>query len=251
MKNVMTCAEAEELLGAYALDALPAAERARVDEHLQSCADHRAAAEELKHVAPLLALTVEERAASPGLRQRILDAVSQEPQTAAPQSAIVPVRPSEASGPMVAPRAATRRRWQWGSRIAGLAAAAVLLVGAGIAIGRLTVPPGATPQLVTWTFNGNSLAPNARAHLIYYKDQQRAVLDVTGLPALSQGRVYELWLFKAGKPIDAGIASTDRGLVVRLDQDLGQYNQIAITIEPGEQPQPTSSPILVGSLRSA
>jgi anti-sigma-K factor RskA len=251
MKNVISCVEAEELLGAYALDALPAADRARVDEHLQVCAEHRAAAQELKHVAPLLALTVEERAASPELRQRILDAVSQEPQTAAPQSAVVPVRPLEASGRIVAPSATMRRRWRWGSRIAGLAAAAVLLVGAGIGIGRLTVEPGATPQLVTWSFHGNSLAPNARAHLVYFKDQQRAVLDVTGLPALPQGTLYELWLFKAGKPIDAGVASTNGGLVVRLDQDLGQYSQIAITIEPGEQPQPTSSPILVGSLRSA
>ena len=38
----MSCAEAEDLLGAYALEALPEEEARRVEEHLRSCAEHRA-----------------------------------------------------------------------------------------------------------------------------------------------------------------------------------------------------------------
>lgn len=246
----MSCAEAEELLGAYALDALDTAERGRLDEHLQTCAEHRAAADELKHLTPLLALTVEERAASPELRRRIVEAVARESQAPTPE----PVAHAQASGTKarrLRPSLTTRWRRQWRPSIAALAAAAVLLLGAGVGIGRLTTPTTPSPQVVAWTFTGNSLAPNARANLVYFQDQQRAVLEVSGLPDLSPGRVYQLWLFKAGKPIDTGVASTNGGLVARLDKDLGQYSQLAITIEPGEQAQPTSSPILVGSLRSS
>ena len=78
MRPVMTCADVEELLGAYALGALSDAERARVEEHLPTCTEHQVAAEELRQVTPLLALTVDEREASPELRQRILDAARAE-----------------------------------------------------------------------------------------------------------------------------------------------------------------------------
>lgn len=252
MKKVMTCAEAEELLGAYTLDALPEGERARVQEHLLTCSEHRDAVEELRQVTPLLALTVEERDASPELRRRILDAVRREPQAPAAAGPEDRTGAPETPGRIVVPGPAFRRRWQWRPRmVATAAAAALLLLAAGVGLGRLTSPTAPTQQLVTWTFSGNSLAPDARARLVYFKDQQQAVVDVTGLPALSPGQVYELWLFKDGKPIDAGVASTNGGLVARLNRNLGEYSQIAITIEPGEQPQPTSSPILLGTLRSA
>jgi anti-sigma factor RsiW len=249
MKNVMTCAEAEELLGAYALDAIPEDDRLRMTEHLASCPEHRAAVEELRSVAPSLALMVEEREASPELRRRIIDAVQRTPQFAGTPSAAVPPE-ARPTAPKARPARERPRRWQWQPRIAALAAAAVLLLGLGIGIGRFTTPP-ASQQLMTWSFSGNSLAPAAQAHLVYFKDQQKAVVEVSGLPALSVGQVYEMWLFQAGKPIDAGVASTSGGLVARLDRDLAQYNQFAITVEPGEQPQPTTSPILVGSLKAA
>jgi anti-sigma factor RsiW len=249
MKSVITCAEAEELLGAYALDALSDSDRARMDEHLANCREHRAAGEELKRVAPALALMVDERQASPDLRRRILDAVSHEPQSAARPAPAV-LQPSDARRRAITPRPTAARRWQWRPRIAALAAAAVLLLAAGIGIGRLTAAP-ANQQLVTWTFSGNAAAPNAAAHLVYFKDQRKAVVEVTGLPALSAGQVYEMWLFQAGKPFDAGVAASSGRLVASLDRDLGQYSQFAITVEPGEQLQPTTSPILVGSLNSS
>ena len=49
--------EADDLLAAYALDALPEAEARRVEEHLRSCAEHRAAAAELRQTGSMLSLT--------------------------------------------------------------------------------------------------------------------------------------------------------------------------------------------------
>ena len=72
--TAMNHAEAEEFLGAYALDALTRDERQRMEEHLGSCEEHRDAAAELRATASLLALTVEDRDPSPALRRRIIDA---------------------------------------------------------------------------------------------------------------------------------------------------------------------------------
>lgn len=237
MRPVMTCADVEELLGAFALGA--DAERARVEEHLRTCTEHQVAAEELEHVTPLLALTVDEREASPELRQRILDAVRRESQLPSPQPVAAAAEP---------PAQAIRRRWQLPRRTAALAAAAVILLAVGAVIGHFTTQP-APSQVVAYTFAGNSLAPQAQAHLVYFKNQQQAVVDVTGLPALTPGQVYEMWLFQGTLPIDAGVGATSGTLVPKMDRDLGQYQQFAITVEPGEQPQPTTSPILAGQLR--
>lgn len=239
MRPVMACADVEELLGAYALGALSDAERARVEEHLRTCTEHQVASEELLQVTPLLAMTVDEREASPELRQRILDALSREPQLPRPQPTVAASQP---------PVQATPRRRQLPRRSAALAAAAVILLAVGAAIGHFTTQP-APSQVVAYTFAGNSLAPQAQAHLVYFKNQRQAVVEVTGLPALTPSQVYEMWLFQGNHPIDAGVAATSGTLVARMDRDLGQYQQFAITVEPGEQQQPTTSPILAGQLQ--
>jgi anti-sigma-K factor RskA len=239
MKRAMTCAEVEELLGAYALDALLADDRAAVEEHLRSCAEHETAAQELRHVTPLLALTADEREPSPELRRRIVNALKNEPQLPERQAPATPPAPERRGSAM---------RWRFQPRVAALALAAIVLLAVGAAIGHLTTQPTLNQQVVAYTFHGNSLAPGAQARLVYFKDQQQAVLDVTGLPALRAGHVYEIWLFQGAKPIDVGVAATDGELVARLDRNLGQYQQLAITMEPGEQIQPTTNPILVGRL---
>lgn len=244
----LTHAEVDELLGAYALDALAESDRRRVEEHLADCEEHRRAAGELAAVTPRLALAVEEREPAPELRQRILDAIEQEKRaSSAPGSGAAP--PSDhAVVPL--PRADRRARLGRQPTIAALAVAALFLLAVGIGIGRLSAgSPPSQQQLTTWTFTGNSQAPGAVAHLVYFTAEHRAVLEVTGLKSLSPGHVYELWLFKGTTPIDAGVGQAPNGtLVAPLSADLSQYSQIAMTVEPGEQPKPTTSPILVGKL---
>lgn len=233
-------AEVDDLLGAYALGALAASDRERVEEHLAGCQRHAADAANLVRVTSTLALTVADRDPSPELRGRILDAIrAEEPSAAAPL-----VRPVGAAGAKV-------RRWtSWlqQPRSAILAAAAIVMLVLGIAIGRLTAPPGSVAHVTTWTFRGTAQAPNTVARIAYFADDHRAVAEVSGLKPLNPGQVYELWLFKGSTPVDAGVGLAPNGSIVVQLGDLRQYSEIAITVEPGEQPKPTGTPILAGKL---
>lgn len=240
----LTHAEADEMLAAYALGALAPADLQRVEEHLATCARHAQAAAELVRVTPALALTAPDREPSPELRGRILAALRSE-EAAVPRPPAA--QPPEAFPPR--PRSAGRR---WPARVATLAAAALLLLAVGIAIGRLTAPQPAVAQVTTWTFHGNAPMPGAVAHLVYFNADHRAVLEVDGLEPLRPGQVYEVWLFKGTTPIDAGIGQLRNGtLVAPLRGDLTSYSQIAMTVEPGEQPKPTGTPILLGKLTTS
>jgi hypothetical protein len=74
---------------------------------------------------------------------------------------------------------------------------------------------------------------------------------VTGsLAPLPEGQVYELWFRDRGGTMmnPAGIFTPSDGLV-NADVTLGQdMDLLAVTVEPGFQPQPTSDPILVAEL---
>jgi anti-sigma-K factor RskA len=218
--------EVEELLGAYALGALAGSDLQRVRDHLASCDQHARAAADLKRVTPALALSVEDREPSPLLRGRILAALQSPPmQVARPQ----------------------RRRPRL---VVAAAAAAIVLIAAGIGIGRLSAPQPAPAPVTTWVFRGNTHAPGAVARLVYFNREHRAILEITGLKPLNAGQVYEMWLFHGASPVDSGVAQAPSGTLVAQLGDLAGYSQFAVTVEPGEQPQPTSSPILIGKLSS-
>lgn len=236
----MDCREAEELLGAYALDALEAEEARRMEEHLASCSEHAMAAAELRQTRSLLALTVEDAAPSDELRDRILQAVKTDPSA---ESSTFPARERV----RVPIRRAPLPRW--GPRPAFLAAAAALLLALGI--GGVIGYQLSQSQQLAYTFVGDpSRAPGAEARLVYLKDRKQAVLSVTGLPRLAAGQVYELWLIRGGQAVDEGVSAQANGrLGLQVAVDLTQYDELAITIEQGEQPQPTSTPILAGHLR--
>ena len=79
----MNCEQAEELLGAYAVDALDAEEAAAFRAHIASCSNHASAAAELRAVAARLPELAGERDAPVALRSRVLDAIAATPQDAA------------------------------------------------------------------------------------------------------------------------------------------------------------------------
>jgi anti-sigma-K factor RskA len=241
--TAMTCAEAEELLGAYALEALPEDDMLRVQQHLLTCAEHRASAAELRRTTLLLPLTVEDREPSPDLRTRIIELVKATPaQPAAPR----------ARGVTVVPRRPIARLTTWAARSSRFAVAAAVALALGIA-GLIGYQLGQAGQAqVTYAFQGDATAaPGAEARLVYFKDRKQAVVAATGLPRLTSGQVYEMWLIKNGVPVDKGISSSPGGDIgAQISGDLAQFQQFAITIEPGEQQLPTTKPILVGNLQT-
>ena len=244
----MSHAEAEELLGAYALEALPEAEARRVEEHLRTCAEHRVAAAELRRTSALLPLTTEEGNPSPDLRARIIAAVK-----ATPTQPLEPVEPSrDTRAVAVLPTRRMSRLSTWAVQSRRLAVAAVVTLALGIG-GLIGYQLGHSAQAqVAYTFQGDpTAAPGAEARLVYFKDRKQAVVVVSGLPHLSSGQVYEMWLIKDGVPVDKGISTSETGdLAAQVSGDLSQFQQFAITIESGEQPLPTMKPILVGALQA-
>ncbi|HVH66006.1 MAG TPA: anti-sigma factor [Candidatus Acidoferrum sp.] len=240
--NPLTEAEVEDLLAGYALDALTAEEAGQMEAHLRQCSQHQQAAAELRQTATRLALAVDDQEPPARLRQRVAEAAraaSQEgPARAATSDARLPLRmPAQPS---------IWRRWrvQPGQLVA--AAAVIIALGVGTLFGTRI----AAPQQQTWSFAGNQLAPGAHATLVYDRDRHTAVLAVTGLPALGPGQLYQVWLIEKNAPVDAGVSGQAGGnLLVRISKDPTQYQTLAITIEPGEQTQPTTTPILAGTLR--
>src|SRR2546426_3004029 len=82
----MNCDEVEDILGAYALDALPGELSAEVTAHLATCSKHAEAAE-LRNVAGALAFAAPEAQPSAALKTRLMDAVRADsaPPTEAPK----------------------------------------------------------------------------------------------------------------------------------------------------------------------
>ena len=246
--SLMNCAEAEELLGAYALEALPEGEARRVEEHLRSCAEHRAAAAELRRTSALLPLTVEEGDPSPELRARIIEAVKATPahREGAGHTVQAAREPRGTGAPIR--RMPALRAWAARSSRLAVAAAVALALGIGGLIG-YQLGHGSAAQ-VAYTFQGDpTAAPGAEARLVYFKDRKQAVVAASGLPRLASGQVYEMWLIKNGVPVDKGISTSLSGDIgAQVSGDLSEFQQFAITIEPGEQSLPTTKPILVGKL---
>src|SRR2546425_3101381 len=79
----MNCDEVEDILGAYALDALPGGLSADVTAHLATCSKHPEAAE-LRAVASALAFAAPEAQPSTALKTRLMAAVREDSSASAP-----------------------------------------------------------------------------------------------------------------------------------------------------------------------
>lgn len=237
---------ADDLIGAYVLDAVDDDERRLVDAHLSECAACRTEVRELGEA--VFHLNDGSDVAPPTyLRAQILTAIAATSE-GVPDSAefndAAAMNTSEKSR-QTAGRLNNKSVW-------GLAAAGLLAVG-GWGIWQNVsddlspideVIQAADAETFTAQYEGETLSVVASSSL------DRAVLQAGDLPTLDEGKTYQAWWVGADQTItSAGVISSDASLAdleVALEGDPDGGSAFALSVEPtGGSQQPTTDPIVV------
>ncbi|MGH8885632.1 MAG: anti-sigma factor domain-containing protein [Egibacteraceae bacterium] len=253
--------EAHTLVGAYALDAMDAAQRRMFEAHLDECAQCRIEVAELQATAALLGQAAE-AVPPPGMRHRVLEAIDAIRQDA-------PVVPLDSS------RSQRWRRQRSGTAAArrrpALAAVAAVLAFAVLALGTLYAQTAARlkrvdEQIATVDAGGDLVAalsaPDARisdvtvptggsAWFVWSDRRNVGVLVGDRLPAAPLGRAYALWLINGGHAEYAGsFDPAGGGRVAQVVKgDVTNADQLGVTAEPAGVPvRPTGGPVMSASL---
>ena len=250
----MTTAELHTLTGAYAVHALSDRESEEFARHLSVCPACAQEVRELRETAARLALAAAETPPS-DFRERVLTAITETRQL-----------------PPLVPESDHRRpsRWRlWRHRLPQLALAAcmvIALVAVGVAVdaehqvsqqrsataaaqqqasklSQLLVAPDAT-------FHNGELTGGGSSTVVASAQLGQVAFVYHGLPALPDGKVYELWYSKGGVMVPAGLVSSSSGSGAKLlDGSPTGAAGVGVTVEPaGGSARPTTSPILLTSL---
>jgi anti-sigma-K factor RskA len=242
----MNCSEAEELIGAYALDALPSDEAAALRAHIAGCPDHASKAAELRAVASTLAGAPDPVPPPARLRERVFAAVAQTPQEAPASRVPLSIDGARRTGGR-APWRSVRPLQAW----AALAAAVI----AGLLVWNVALQAGddgarfdATRATSATTLQAHGAAGSGTA--LYFADEDAVVLVADGIDQLDSTRTYQLWALTSDRPVSLGIMRPDAdghmASVAKLDAGA---TGIAITVEPaGGSVQPTTEPVFTAEL---
>lgn len=275
-------------LDLYALDALPPREAEAVEEALVSAPeDQRASmfahiASTQKVAADMVAVAGLDTAPPPALRARVLDEVAararrdraggpRDDDDDATGDRVPGDRPG-GGGSVTSLDAMRERRRPRMWTVIGAAAAAILLVAAGVGIGRITdgsasednlpvaaPPSGAMPEDVTMLLasddleitRGGQVGGAGLATVLASRSADMAVISMTGLPDPAEGRAYQLWLMGDHDPIPAGTMESGEvgpSPAAQIEGIRGS-EQIGLTEEPaGGSPAPTGEVLLALNL---
>jgi anti-sigma-K factor RskA len=236
----------EELKDAYVLGALPEDERAAFEAYLSEHPERQAEIDDLGGLAGLLALAPPEHDPPAALRRRVMDVVR-----------------SEAS----VPTTATTRRSSWFGgfgdlRTAGLAVAAVLLVGLvawNVLLqgdvrelrGQVEEARSAdqeAPVAQQIELEGSWVEQGASAEVTSLDD--RAILVVEDMPSMPEDRTLQVWVIEGETPEPSGLLEpAGNTAATPITKPLEGADAIAVTIEPaGGSEQPTTDPVLLTEL---
>jgi anti-sigma-K factor RskA len=232
----------QDLLAAYALDALEPEEIARLHMLLEERPELRGILAELRSTANKLPYGLPEATPPAELRQRVLD-------HATGQVARAAARPA-------------RRLRGWLLGLGGLAAAASVAaaIGWGQAIGLRGEVARINAELVA-VHEDLSSAQDVIATLqgggqgAMVRTSDGATVFVVKLPELRPGRTYQLWRIQGNTPASAGLFSVDTlgygVLVLEPNQQPQSGEIVAVTNEPsGGSPGPTTDPLITGEVRT-
>jgi anti-sigma-K factor RskA len=240
--------EVSELIPAYALGSLDAAEAVEVERHLRDCAACRLDLAAYEPVVDALALAAPDAEPSPALRLRLLAEVAHSgayrgasswvaapaPPAPAPKAAPHPQNAPPAGSPWVRPA--------WASY-----ALLILLAASLVALVWLAARTPEEPPVVSLT--PSEVAPDASGELRFDPAGGAATLEVWRLPPLPADRQYQLWLIRDGERDSGAVFSVNDNGWAELPIDQAQspedFTGLGITIEPaGGSPGPTGERVL-------
>src|SRR5947209_1923971 len=184
--------DVESMVAPWVLGALDTAEEESVRAHVEGCATCGEVATRLRRVVGALPLAADEAAPPAPLRRRVLAAAAASGERIPATATARPRRPSPARPIAVG----------FARRMPAYALAAVALVAllTGLLAGQVAFrgrPAPATSQVARFSLSGHGAMAGAHANVVDLRADGLALVDFRGLPALAQGRVYELWLVPA------------------------------------------------------
>lgn len=283
--------------GAYALNALSPEEREAFEKHLAASGETRTETTELSDTAVALGMAVDPVTPPPALKANLMAMIAQTPQlpratdtvsadndannvdadqgtvsntTRLPASVELVAdesaeQPSTSSPAQTTP-AETKAQARWFTRpataLVAVAAAAALIVAAGVvadSLGRTsdeqsTFAVQQADQLAAINAASDSqrlvstVAGGATATFVWSGQLASSAVIVDGLEPLPAGQVYELWYIDESGARPAGLmdAAEDGPTWRVLDGSMGVGDVVGITIEPeGGSDAPTTEPIVV------
>jgi len=249
MDRELTHAEAADLLGAYALDAVEVDERDAIEQHLNECPRCRAEVADHRTVASFLGSAGGR--APDGLWDRIAGSLEEAP----PELKLAPVVPLKER------RSVSLRV---GAAAAAVAAGVIALLGAQVVHLNSEVDKMSTPERADTTLlraATHALAdPQAQRVSMRSPDGSRSaeaalLSDGTGflvaddLPALSHDRTYQLWALANGQKISAGVLGANPRVVAFRYAPSG-LSGFAVTNEhAGGVTETQNSPVVLGTLQ--
>lgn len=255
----MTHTEYQELLAAYALDAIDARDGQALGEHLATCAECRADLVALRDTSALLAHAAPLEAPGAHVRAQILSQIrADKNQTHTTAAKVRPMPPRNAS------------IWANALRLAAAIAFVALMIGVIVLWRRDARTQNELAQLSQRLEHqqkeqardrelmdrqkealallsssdskkillaGTQVAQSARATLMFDEKTGRAMLMTDGLPATSSDKAYEVWFIPKGqKPMPGKVFTVDQaGHAMIMDQmpsEALKDSVIAITVEP-------------------
>ena len=232
------------LSGVYALDAIDGAEKERFEHHLTRCQPCGNEVRGLQDTATRLAVAVA-RPAPEQMKGRVLAAVARTRQ----------LPPLPDPRPLPTPSPGWSRRLAIPVAAACLALVIVLAVLLGVTRHQLSTETAQQREVAAVLTAPGARLVTARtsvggaATVVVAASLHRLIFTSDGLPALSDSRVYQLWVLGPhGTAASAGLlARLPNGKTVpQLAGGLAPGDQIGVTVEPaGGTRQPTTTPIVL------
>jgi anti-sigma-K factor RskA len=226
-----------EDIAAYALGALPPAEAAELERHLQGCERCREYERWLRPALDLLPASVEQVRPSAGVREAIMAEVRAD---------------ADAAAAGTRARRSRRQRQGWRGfvlRPAAALAAGLAVVAAGAGGYLLHGSGGASHSRVAAV--PTSAAPSGSVSAWLDRVDGSATLAVSKMPPLPVDRVYEVWV-QRGRQTSAQstfILRRDGTANAAVPGPLDGASAVLVTEEPrGGSDQPTGAPLLRATL---